>query len=110
MTEESFQQCRKVMQKANYLRGMITVAKGNVAKWTKIEDVHRREMRPEQADGAKKCLDKAMEQLDKARQKFEELSFPEHNIFVFKPKTVQCFMCGDLTQAGNLYCNQCMGM
>lgn len=63
MTEESYQQGRKVMQSANYRRGLITKAKGNVAKWTKIEMSFRSNLQPTRADGAKKMLDRALEEL-----------------------------------------------
>lgn len=55
------------MRSVNHIRGLITKAEGDVAKWTKIEDSHRRELRPSQADGAKKLLDKAMARLNVLR-------------------------------------------
>lgn len=92
MTETSFQECRKVMQKANWLRGKITDAKGDVAKWTKVEQSHRENMRPTMADGAKKILDKALAKLEEWRKKFAELEFPESNL----PPTAEerCAECG----------------
>lgn len=109
MTEASFQQCRQVMQKANYLRGLITKAKGEVAKWTKIEDVHRREFREGQANGAKKCLQKAITRLDTLRQKFEALEFPASNIVTIPQKKVQCAGCGEPVNEGTDFCNECNG-
>lgn len=96
------------MQSANYLRGQITVAKGNVAKWTKIEDVHRKNLKPEAADGAKKCLDKAMVKLNGLRAKFESLQFPDSNIFVLPKRSAQCEGCGARIAEGNSYCGECL--
>lgn len=76
MTEAQYQAARKVMQSANYMRGMITKAKGEVAKWTALEDGYRRNLKPGQADGAKKALIKAMERLDKERARFKALQLP----------------------------------
>jgi hypothetical protein len=97
MTEASFQECRKVMQRANYLRGLITKAKGEVAKWTKIEDVHR----------AKKCLERALQKLNGLRQKFDELEFPPHNLTVIPQKKTQCIGCGELVPEEMDFCNNC---
>jgi hypothetical protein len=107
MTEASFQECRKVMQKANYLRGLITKAKGEVAKWTKIEDVHRHEFRDGQANGAKKCLEKALQKLNGLREKFEELEFPPHNLTVIPQKKAQCLGCGELVPEETDFCDNC---
>lgn len=108
MTEESFQQGRKFMQSCNYMRGIITKAKGDVAKWTKIEDVHRKELRQYQADGAKKCLQNAMKRLDELRIKFEGMSFPNSNIVAVKINKVQCEGCGAAIAEGNTYCGECL--
>jgi hypothetical protein len=108
MTEASFQQGRKFMQSANLLRGLITKAEGNVAKWTKIEDSHIKELRPGQAEGAKKCLDRAMTKLNELRVKFDNMKFPDSNIVVVKTKTVQCEGCGNNIAAGNTYCGECL--
>lgn len=108
MTEESFQLCRKVMQKANYLRGMITKAKGNVSKWTKIEMTYRSDLREAKADGAKKMLAIAMNKLEEARANFIVLNFPESNIPPSKKETVQCDGCGAPIQKGLEYCEKCL--
>lgn len=79
MTEAQFQATRKVMQSANVIRGLITAAKGDVAKWTAIEDGHRNNLRPGQADGAKKCLDKAIAKLAKLRKQFADVKLPDEN-------------------------------
>lgn len=76
MTEAQFQEARKVMQSANYRRGIITAAKGDVAKWTKIEDSYRQDLQPGKAEGAKKMLTKAMDRLKQAREKFAEIMLP----------------------------------
>lgn len=108
MTEESFQQCRKVMQSINGLRGYITKAKGEVAKWTKIEDSYRRDMKESQAEGAKKMLDKAMKRLNELREKFAAIKFPESNIKPVKLEISQCEQCGAAVAKGNSYCGECL--
>lgn len=108
MTEESFQQGRKFMQSCNYVRGLITKAEGNVAKWTKIEDSHIKAMRPGQAEGANKCLARAMIKLNELRMKFDNMKFPESNIVVVKKKSVQCEGCGMAIAEGNTYCGECL--
>lgn len=108
MTEDAFQACRKVMQSANYLRGIITKCKGDVAKWTKIEDVYRKELRQGQADGAKKMLDKSMIRLSEARNKFSDLKFPDAGFTIQKKKQIQCEGCGSLIAEGNTYCGECL--
>lgn len=80
MTEAAYQAARVVMRKANWMLGQITSAKGAVAKWTKIEAVHRQNLAEGQANGAKKMLDKSMKVLDKRRQKFAELMLPDNNL------------------------------
>jgi hypothetical protein len=107
MTEESYQQGRKFMRSVNHMRGLITKAKGNVAKWTKIEDAYRKDLKHNQAEGAKKCLDKAIERLDALRIKFEAMKFPESNIVIARKKTVQCEGCGAGIAEGNTYCVEC---
>lgn len=111
MTEESFQQGRKVMQKANYWRGVITNAKGNVAKWTKIESSYRTNLQPSRADGAKQLLDKAMKRLQEVRDVFESIKFPENNVKSIKKENVQCDLCGNKVEnTDSIYCNYCMGI
>lgn len=107
MTEESFQQCRKTMQSANHLRGMITAAKGNVAKWGRMEDVHRREMREGQANGAKKCLDRALKKLDDLRLRFAAMKFPDSDIKK-EYKAAICKGCSSPVAQGNDYCGECL--
>lgn len=80
MTEEQYQEARKLMQKANYWRGRITAAKGEVGKWTRIEDCYRRDLKEGKADGAKKMLLKALNTLDKMREKFAAMKFPQDEI------------------------------
>lgn len=108
MTEESYQQCRKVMQSINYLRGRITKQEGEVAKWTRMEDVHRIELREGQANGAKKCLEKALAKLIDLRVKFEAITFPDSNIVKPKVQKVQCESCGASIAIGNTYCGECL--
>lgn len=108
MTEESYQQGRVFMRKVNYLRGQITEAKGNVAKWTKIQDVHRQNGAEAQAEGTQKILNKAIKRLYDLRLKFEGMSFPDSNIMIVKKKTVQCEGCGANIAEGNTYCGECL--
>ncbi|MDB5200552.1 MAG: hypothetical protein JWO92_2515 [Chitinophagaceae bacterium] len=101
MTEASFQACRKIMQKANYLRGVITNHEGNVKKWTHIEGSHRDNLRQGQADGAKKMIEKAMQKLSEVRKKFADLKFPDSNIIEI---VVRCKDCGRKIKEG-IVCN-----
>lgn len=78
------------MQKANYLRGVITNHEGNVAKWTKIEASHRENLRESQADGANKCLKIALAKLAEARKKFADLQFPDPNMKVEVKRCNDC--------------------
>lgn len=105
MTEESFQEGRKIMQKANWIRGIITTKKGEVAKWTNIEDSFRKNLQPERADGAKKMLDRAIIKLKEAREKFAVMKFPESDIVV---EVTRCKECGTKIAVGNNYCGECM--
>jgi uncharacterized protein YeaO (DUF488 family) len=108
MTEESYQQGRKFMQSVNHLRGLITKAKGDVAKWSNIEDSYRRELKHSQADSANKCLQKALARLDELRIKFDNMKFPDSNIVVVKKASVQCEGCGAAIAVGNTYCGECL--
>lgn len=78
MTEETYQQARKIMQKANWIRGKITEAKGKVAQYTNMEDTYIQNMQPGRADWARKMILKAIEKLDEWRQQFKDLRFPDN--------------------------------
>jgi hypothetical protein len=105
MTEESFQQGRKVMASANYRRGMITVAKGQVARWTRMEASFRANLQHGRADGAKKQLEKAFMKLQEARNKFAELKFPPSDL---PPAVVErCPDCGGRLVSGSKYISEC---
>jgi len=106
MTEDSFQEGRKFMQSANYVRGLITKAKGEVAKWTKIEDCYRQDLKEGQANGAKKCLDKALIRLQEQRKRFADMKFPESN-FVKIQEVSKCEHCGARVAKGNTICGEC---
>lgn len=80
MTEESFQQARKIMKTANWLRGRITAAKDDVIKWTRLEDHYRTGSRPMQADAAKINLEKYIKRLEEARKNFADIKFPDSDI------------------------------
>lgn len=108
MTEESYQQARKVMVVANSRRGYITIAKGNVAKWSRIEDAYRQDGKESQAEGAKKMLAKALEKLDEMRKKFADLKFPDSDIENVYTQMTQCDICGALIKKGNTYCDECL--
>ena len=91
MTEKAFQEARKLMQRANYVRGMITVAKGNVAKWSNIEDAHKRDLKESSAVGANNMLQRAISKLKEQQQKFADLKFPDDNL----TETInRCITCG----------------
>lgn len=105
MTEGQFQKARKIMASANHTRGLITAAKGNVAKWTAIEDCHRRNLKEAQADGAKKMINKSIERLAVLRKKFADLKFPED---VPDPEPNRCKDCGAKIAEGNNYCGECL--
>lgn len=96
------------MQRANYLRGIITKRKGEVAKWTKIEDSHRENLNQSQADGANKMLDIAMKRLDEIRKQFSDLKFPDSDIKPVKVQVSQCEQCGAPVAKGNSYCGECL--
>ncbi len=106
MTEESFQQARKVMQKANHLRGRITAAKQLVGKWIRILEEHKANGRD--TDKTQAVVDTQMAKLESVRAKFDAMKFPDHNIVVVKPKMVQCENCGNLTPEGDTYCKNCL--
>lgn len=108
MTEQSYQEGRKLMQRANYMRGVITKAKGEVAKWTKMEMWHRENLNEGQANGAKKALEKALKKLEERRKEFAELKFPDNNIPNRRKEVVQCEGCGTLIAKGNTYCGECL--
>lgn len=94
MTEAAFQAARTIMQKANYTRGLITKAKGDVAKWTKIEDTYRRDNQSAKAEGARKYLLKAMETLKKHQKTFADIKFPDNDL-VAPHKQNTCQTCGE---------------
>jgi len=108
MTEESYQQGRKVMATANNLRGLITSAKGNVAKWTHITAANISNGQQEKAGGTQKLLDKAMKLLEERRTKFAALKFPDSDIQNVKTESVQCEGCGAKIAKGNTYCGECL--
>lgn len=107
MTEQSFQECRKVMQQANYWRGVITTCKNNIKKWTKLEDHHRRELRQGQADGCKKLIEKGMKRLEAAREKFASFTFPDNNLPPVQATVILCDLCGGKCNEGETYCEEC---
>jgi cell fate (sporulation/competence/biofilm development) regulator YmcA (YheA/YmcA/DUF963 family) len=104
MTEASYQEGRKFMQKVNHLRGKITEQKGQVAKWTKIESSFRENFKPTNADGAKKMLDKAMVKLTEYREKFAAMKFPDSDI---TEKVYRCIECGAKVPNSDVICDTC---
>ena len=96
------------MQQVNHLRGLITKAEGEVAKWSNIEMSWREKMNESQANGAYKMGITALEKLDKLRLKFDNMKFPDSNIVVVKKKSVQCEGCGSAIAEGNTYCSECL--
>jgi len=101
MTEQSYQECRKVMQKINHLRGLITNAKGEVAKWSNIESSFREKLQESRANGAKKMLDKALIKLNERRHQFAAMKFPDSDI---TNTPTRCKDCGAKTTTQNVYC------
>jgi len=80
MTEESFQQCKKIMGSANYVRGLITTAKNNICHLTKLEDGLRRNFKHPQADGIANKIEMGIQRLEKLRAQFAAMKFPESDI------------------------------
>lgn len=105
MTETQFQKARKIIQQANHLRGMITKAEGEVAKWTRMEGSHRENLRENQANGCNKVVLKAIEKLNERRKKFADMKFPED---IPDPPIKRCAECGCKIAEGNEYCGECM--
>lgn len=110
MTEESYQQCRKLMQSINYQRGLITKAKGEVSKWTKIEMSYRSNLQEEKANGARKMLDFAIVKLEERRARFAAIKFPDSNIVVSVEtqgvKVCQLLGCKNIIAQKELYCHE----
>jgi hypothetical protein len=107
MTETSFQIARKVMASANYVRGQITKAEGEVAKWTRMAGSHRENLREGQAVGCEKMIVKAIEKLQERRKKFADMQFPDPNLTEIQSR---CETCGAKVPAGHKYCDndECM--
>jgi hypothetical protein len=110
MTEASYQAGRTFMQKVNHLRGQITVAKGEVAKWTKIEMSYRQQGKITNADGALIVLKRAMGKLQEMRIKFAAMEFPDSNIKNQPKQIASCNICGETIVAGDEYCDGCKGV
>ena len=108
MTEESFQQCKKLMQQASYLRGMITKSKEDVARWTNLEHWYIQEKKELNAKAARKNLDKALAVLDERKAKFAAMKFPDSDIVAPSKDVHQCEMCGIKVEEGVSYCNDCL--
>lgn len=84
MTEDSFQQAQKIMQQAVRYRRTIATQKAEVKKWTALEDYHRIEKRETRRESAQRLLDKAIQRLKEAREKFAALTFPDSNLSLQK--------------------------
>lgn len=89
MTEESFQQCKKVMKKANTLRRLITVSKKQVAELFEIEQLYLEKEKYLQAEATRKNIDKVLKVLNDRKKRFEELVFPDSNIVVIKTVNIE---------------------
>ena len=72
-----------------------------------MELANRANLQHEKADGCKKMLDISMNKLDKAKQKFADLKFPDSNIKAERREMVQCEVCGELVSKGTTYCDKC---
>lgn len=88
MTEDSYTEAQKVMQKARAFRHNIAIYKADVRKWTALEDHHRIEKQEAQRVSAKRLLDKALQRLKECREKFAALTFPDSNLTI--QKTSDC--------------------
>lgn len=106
MTEQSYQEGRKIMQKANGIRSMIVKAKGEVAKWTKMEMWHKENLNEGQANGARKALEKTLIKLEERRKQFAELKFPDNNIVTNIKEYTSCQVCGNIT-SNKMFCDIC---
>lgn len=103
MTETSYQLARKVMQRANSLRGMISKAEGEVAKWTRMEQSHIANLKDGPARGAKVILDRALEKLNKIREEFKMLEFPDANAVSHDGR---CRTCWRRIAEGETFCHR----
>lgn len=108
MTEESYQQGRKFMQRVNHVRSMVTGAKGNVSKWTRIESAYRDQLQEGRANGANEMLKKAIIKLDEWQEKFKKMEFPASNIKFESQEVAQCEGCGMPINKGLIYCGECL--
>ena len=108
MTEESYQQARKLMQQANYLRGKITSSKEDVARWTNLEHWYIQEKKELNAKAARRNLDKALAVLDERKARFAAMKFPESDLPESKKEKRECEMCGIHVDEGVGYCNGCL--
>lgn len=109
MTEESYQAGKKLMQKATGFRSSIIKAKANVSKWTNLESWYIQEKKESHAAAANLKLHKAMDRLNKLRQQFADLKFPDSNIQPQAQEKISCERCGMPMPAGNgCYCIECI--
>lgn len=106
MTEASYQQTRKLMQQLKYLRGLITAAKADVGKWTRMEMVFRDQLKHSNADGAKKMLAIAMEKLDQLNKTWASIKLPPSDLPTTKDVNY-CRVCNEMIAQIEQYCMTC---
>lgn len=107
MTEESYQQARKLMQQLNYLRGQITTAKNAVAKWTRLEAVYAATGNMKQEENAKTYLVNAINHLGGLRKMWDAIQFPASNLPTPRVSQAYCRICQMPISTSEQYCPQC---
>src|SRR5688572_20191869 len=105
MTEESFQRARKLMQQLNHLCGLITKAKGDVARWTTLEDMCTRDGKD--STKAKEMLDRSIRKLSELRAQFASIIFPPHDLQTPKSPINYCRVCQTQIPVNDQYCHDC---
>lgn len=90
MTKESYERGKHLMRIASNTLGNITKTQEQVAKWTELEAYYVRVGKPIRAANAKVNLEKSIFTLERLKQKFDELTFPESNIVVVNKKEPLC--------------------
>lgn len=105
MTEASYQQARVLMRQLNYLRGLITAQKGEVAKWTAIE-AHNLE-NGKSTNAVRARIEKEIQKLDKLRGQFAAIQFPPADLPNTKKDAQFCRICQTEIEKHLEYCIDC---
>jgi hypothetical protein len=108
MTEEAYQAARILMRSANHMRGQITSYNSQLKALEVIEDWHKKEghFMTKKMDCKRKRI---MDNLQKYKDKFKALEFPDSNLSteVGKRKS-KCMSCGESIPFRNQYCDECI--